>query len=181
MITAGVTLTGALLTLLYSVLRDRYERKRHSRQIELDERRAKLEEAKLALELYNLREAKIFEARLETYRDVFVALMPLAKREIKSLTPEQALAIEQNLKEVFYYKVSHCMSTDSIEKLTKLRDALLEFADGNLTTDDILKARLELLQSLHRDLGRTGSYLGDNPPLLQIDTQVTENYLRSQK
>ena len=177
-ITASVTLTGVLLTLFYSLLRERYENKRHNRQIEIDERRAKFDEAKLAIELYNTRETKIFEARLNSYRDLFSVLMPLEKRAIPNLTSESALEIEKNLKEVFYCKVSHSLSAESIETLTNLRDSLITFSKGSIPAEKIGDVRRELLRSLHRDLGRMGSYLGENDPLTKNDVRVTETILR---
>jgi len=160
-ITASVTISGIILTVVYSVLHDRTENKR------------------LAVELYNQREIKIFEARLESYREIFSALMPLEKRAVSTLTPEGAIEIEQQLKVAFYVKASHCMSTESIENLTILRDSLILFSQGSLEAEKLKDIRLNLLRSLHRDLGRTGFYLGSHKPLAETDSKNIEKILES--
>ena len=137
------------------------EHKRHDRQMELEERHTKLDERRLAAELYSQRQLKTFEARLNSYTSLFESIMPLDKRTAYELTPEQALEVEKNIREAFYVKTSHCISSESIEQSTILRDALIEFSKGKLNAENLRDIRRDLLRSLHKDLGRTGFYLGN--------------------
>jgi uncharacterized membrane-anchored protein YhcB (DUF1043 family) len=176
-ITASVTLAGAVLTLLYSLLKERFENKRHNRQLELEERRAKLDERRLAIELHNERELKIFEARLESYRNVFAPLRYLEKRAIDDLSSEKAVEVERLLRNTFYVEASHSLSANSIEAITNLRDSLIAYSKGKLEAEKLRDIRLELLRSLHRDLGRTGFYLGDHRPLMETDSKTITKML----
>jgi uncharacterized membrane-anchored protein YhcB (DUF1043 family) len=172
-ITASVTLAGVLLTLIYSLFHERAEDKRHQRQIELEERRARLEENRLAIELYNQREIALFESRIENYPALFNALMPLAKRELPQLTPEGALEIEKHLKELTYGKVSSCASADALQRVSDLRDTLVLFAKHEADIETINKRRLELFHAVHRDLGRGAHpYLGREEPQIVQDRRV---------
>ena len=178
-VAAAGTIIGALLTFWYGLLKERFEDKRHARQMEIEERRAKFAERRLAIDLRNQREMKIFEARLASYLDVFSPLMFLEKRALPTLTPDKAVEIERLLKKAFYSKVSHCMSASAIEALTALRDTLIRYSKGAATVEDVRNSRLRLLQELHRDLGRSGYYLGNNPPLTETDRKEIDALLRA--
>ena len=173
-ITASVTLAGAILTVIYSFFHERAESKRHSRQLEIEEQRAKLEENRIKFELHNQRQIKIFGARLESYPKLFEVLMALEKRALPSLTPEKALEIEARLRECAYVQVSHCLSTDSFQALTDLRDSLILFANQEIESSQLREKRLALLQALHQDLGREGPWLGPRPSLLEKDQSLLE-------
>jgi len=173
-ITAGVTLAGAILTAVYSFFHERAESKRHNRQLEIEERRAKLEENRIKFELHNQRQIKIFEARLESYPKLFEVLMTLEKRALPNLTPEKALEIEARLRECAYAKVSHCLSTGSFQALTDLRDSLILFSNQKIESGQLRDKRLALLQALHQDLGREGPWLGLRPSLLEKDRNLLE-------
>ena len=166
-----ITICGTILTGVYTLLNSLIEHKRHNRLLELEERHAKLDERRLAAELYNQRQLKIFEARLNSYTILFEAIMPLDKRTAYELTPEQALEIEKNIREAFYVKTSHCISSESIEQTAVLRDALVEFSKGKLDAEKLRDVRRDLLRSLHKDLGRTGFYLGNYKPLADEDSE----------
>lgn len=168
-ITAGVTLAGAILTAIYSFFHERAESKRHNRQLEIEEQGAKLEETRIRFALHNQRQIKIFEARLESYPKLYEALMALEKRALPNLTPEKALEIEASLRECAYVKVGHCLSTDSFQALTDLRDSLILFANQEIGTGHLRDKRLALLEALHQDLGREGPWLGTLPSLLEKD------------
>ena len=66
-ITASVTVVVAVFTFIYNLLHERAENKRFQRQLELEERRSNFDRNRLAIELYNQREIRLFEARLENY------------------------------------------------------------------------------------------------------------------
>ncbi len=174
-----ITICGTILTGVYTLLNSLVEHKRHNRLLELEERHAKLDERRLAAELYSQRQLKIFEARLNSYATLFESIMPLDKRTAYELTPEQALEVEKNLREAFYVKTSHCISSESIEQSTILRDALVEFSKGILDAEKLRDIRRDLLRSLHKDLGRTGFYLGDYKPLVDEDADIINAIIRS--
>ena len=163
MITSAITLSGIILTMVYNWFKIRTENRR------------------LAVELYNQREIRIFEARLESYREIFAALMHLEKRAIPGLTAEKALEIEEMLKQAFYVKASHCMSTDAIENVTILRDSLIKFAEGELEAERLHNIRRDVLRSLHRDLGRTGFYLGPYEHIVTSDRKNIEKLLKGKR
>jgi hypothetical protein len=104
--------------------------------------------------------------------------MPLARLAVPDLTPEKALAVENGLKEALYNEVGHCLSADAMEALGVLRDSLRQFAKGTADSEQILKTRLELLRSLHRDLGRSGHYLGKQEPLIETDRRLHKTILQ---
>ncbi len=54
----------------------------------MEESGAKLEEKKLIIELYNQREIKIFEARLENYPELYKVLLKTGAGNLKKITPE---------------------------------------------------------------------------------------------
>lgn len=154
-----ITLGGILLTTVYSFFRDRIQNRR------------------LAAELYNQRELMIFEARLDSYREIFAVLMLLETRAIPKLTPNKAIKIEKQLKEAFYIKTSHSMSAESIEYTAILRDSLISYSQGTLEAEKLKDIRFNLMSSLHKDLGRTGWYIGSNKPLMEEDTKNIDNLL----
>jgi hypothetical protein len=96
--------------------------------------------------------------------------MPLASREISNLTAENAVEVEERLKEVGYTVVSSCLSASSSERLAALRDSLAQFAKGDVEGEEISRRRIELFQALHRDLGR-----GDHYYLGPYDPQILED------
>jgi len=103
--------------------------------------------------------------------------MYLEKRAVPDLSPEKAVEIEMLLKEAFYTKASHSLSANSIEAITVLRDSLIAYSQGILEAEELKDIRLELLRSLHRDLGRTGFYLGANEPLTETDRKTIDKML----
>ena len=172
-IAGSVTLAGAVLTFIHSLLRERTESNRHQRQIELEERRAKLEEVQLAGELYNQREIRLFEARIRSYPALFEALMPLGSRDRPTLTPEKALEIESVLKEMSYYTVSSCASADSLGRLSELRNTLVQFAAQEAGVEEVGDKWIQLLRTLHVDLGRSDHFYVDNlDPQIVRDSRV---------
>ncbi|MCI5125219.1 MAG: hypothetical protein D3925_12285 [Candidatus Electrothrix sp. AR5] len=166
-ITASVTLAVIIIGFVYNLLRQRSEQLRYKHTLELEKRRAQLEESKLAIELYNQRQSKIFDLRLQHYPKLFEILMLLDKSALLKITPEKTKAVEQSLKECSYTVLSHCASTETLKFLAELRDFLLEFAEGIINAEQLRKKRIELLQSLHKDLGRTGFYIGEQPALIE--------------
>jgi len=173
-ITASITLAGVILTAVYNFFHERAESNRHSRQIEIEERRAKIEENRIKIELHNQRQIRIFEARLESYPKLFEVLMALEKRALPTLTPREAREIEARLRECAYAQVSHCLSTDSFQALTDLRDSLILFANQKIGSSQLKEKRLALLQALHQDLGREGTWLGSRPSLFEKDQILLE-------
>lgn len=171
-ITASVTIAGAILTVVYSFFHEHAENRRHSQQLEIEVRREKLDENRLAIELYNQREIRLFEVRLQVYPEVYKTLMGLASRDLLNLSASQALEIEKQLKEIAYTKVSACISAKSLESLTNLRDTLALFAKNEAGIEEVRDKRIELFQTLHKDLGRTGHYLGEHEPQIVTDRRV---------
>jgi len=172
MITAGVTITGIILTAIYNFFHERVENRRHNQQLEIEARREKLDENRLAIELYNQREIRLFEARLNTYPLLYEALIGLASRDLPSLTEAKALEIEKRLKEIVYTRVSSCISANSLECLINLRDTLVLFAKNEAKIGDVKSKKIELFHTLHKDLGRTGNYLGEHEPQIFTDRRV---------
>jgi predicted component of type VI protein secretion system len=78
-ISAIVAFFAALLTALVSYFRERSEREKWKRTLELEERRIKNEEYRRTLELNNLREIELHKVRLRTYPEVFSALTKLSE------------------------------------------------------------------------------------------------------
>jgi len=174
-IAASVTFIVAVITLLYNLLHERAENKRFQRQLEIEERRAKLDKSKLAIELYNQREIRLFEARLENYPTLYERLMPLASRDIDQITPEQVLEIEGQLKIIAYTSVSSCISANTLEALTELRNTLAQYAHGEIQLNEIKGKRISLFQAMHRDLARSDHhYLGPYKPQFAKDHDIHE-------
>ena len=176
-----VTICGTILTGVHALFVSWMEHKRYARMLALEERRAQLEERRLAVELYNQQRLKIFSARLASYASVFEAIMPLDRYMVNELTPEGALEIESRLRDAVYIKTSNCMSTESMERATILRDALVKFSKGELDVGALRDIRRDLLRSLHRDLGRTGAYLGDLSVLIDDDAKRIQSLLKAEE
>lgn len=172
-ITASVTFVVAVFTLIYNLLHERAENKRFQRQLEIEEHRSNFDKNRLAIELYNQREIRLFDARLENYPLLYEQLMYLASRDINALKPEQVIKLEKKLKEIAYTKVSSCISATSLEALTNLRNVLAQYAKGEALVSDVTEKRIALFQSMHRDLGRLDhSYLGPYEPQIIKDRNV---------
>ena len=107
--------------------------------------------------------------------------MPLTSRDLPTLTSDEALEIEKSITECIYTKVSHCLSTDSLVAATNLRESLIQYANQTIGIDDLKEKRLDLLRSLHKDLGRLGHYLGSYEPLIETDQRFHKSVLDTSK
>lgn len=88
---AVFTFFAALITALVNFYREKSERVRWGRTLELEERRIKHEENKWALELNNQRELELHKMRLRTYPEVFSLLNQLSHFNIDGLSEGQIL------------------------------------------------------------------------------------------
>jgi hypothetical protein len=176
-ITAATAISGTIITLVYSILRQRFENKKHTQQIDLENRRSNFEEKKLTIELYNQRELKLFEERLKVSPQISELLLPLTKRLLTELTPEKALELAGKIRECYYTKIYHCMSTEVLVALNALQSSLFKFSENKLKKDDLYETAIDVHRALHKDLGRTGLYLGGHTPQFKDDIQKHKSIL----
>lgn len=168
-ITASAAIAGTALTVVHNIFRQKHEQQKYKQQIKLENSRFNFEEKRLAIELYNQRELKIFEERLKSIPTLSQLLLPLAKRSLSELTPEKALDIESKIRECIFTKIYHCMSTEALEALNVLNSSLVRFSENKLDRDELHEKAISVHRVLHKDLGRTGSYLGGISPQYQED------------
>jgi len=170
-ITASVTLAGSILTIVYSVFRQRHEDKKYLQQLELDQKKVNFAEKKLAIELFNQRELKIFEARLKAMPKLSQLLIPLSKRLLPEFTSEKALELEQKIRYCIYNDIYHCASTELLQALGELQSSLVSYTENQTSKEKLNEISHKVHNSMHRDLGRTEDYLGDLQVLYTEDLQ----------
>lgn len=166
------TFFGALLTILMNFYRERSEREKWRRTLELEERKIKHEENKWTLELNNQRELELMKSRLSSYPEVFASLGKLSHHNIKSLSRENILELSDKFNSYGYGLSGLCMLPDTRDAAFVLRDYLKLFADKRVNDYDVMGGpRTDLIELMRRDLSHDRSVWRDYKPLIQINRE----------
>jgi hypothetical protein len=151
-VSAVVTLCGALLVAIVNYYRERSERERAKTTLELEKRRLQLEAVKWALELNNQREVELHRMRLQTYPEVFTGLASLSHHEVPPITKEQALVLADKLNVWGYGAAGLCMLPDTRDAMFVVRDRLVKFSCGEIGVEELLGGpRTDLIELMRRD------------------------------
>lgn len=183
-----IALLGALFTLFAAVLatlvnfyRERSEKQKWQRTVELEERRFSHEKSRWALELNSLRETELYKLRLQVYPEVFAALASLSQYNIHDFDHNSALALSQKLNEWGYNRVGLCMLPETRDALFVLRDYCLAFAKGQIRgIEDIIPPRTTLIELIRRDLSHDYSQRRDFKSLLEVNREQLQRILDQQ-
>lgn len=173
---AVFTFFAALATILASYLRERSERQKWHRTLQLEERRIRHEELKWALDLNNQREIELHRMRLRTYPKVFELIVPLSRCNIFLLDKERIEKLANQFNEIGYGEAGICMLPDTREAVFTLRDALFGLARKEVSAEDVMRGpRTDLAELLRRDSNHDWS------PWRQFKTLIDANRERIQK
>jgi hypothetical protein len=115
LIGALFTFFAALLTALMNFYKERFEKEKWRRTMQLEEQRFNHEKNRWALELTNLREMELFKQRFQEYPALFGALAAVSSHNLKGFTPEKSLELANKLNELGYGKAGLCMLPDTRE------------------------------------------------------------------
>ena len=102
-----IALTGALLTFfasafatLVNYFRERSEKQKWKRTLDIEERRIKHEENRWSLELNSQREMELYKIRLRTYPEVFALLEKLSHYHIEQFDEKYLKDIADQLRDL---------------------------------------------------------------------------------
>ena len=185
---AILTLFAALLTAFVTWLRDRSEKQRWSRTLELErekwERQAQLEQQRFdherqrwTIELNSQREAELHKLRLQTYPKLFELLSSLAVYSRDGLTAEQIGALADSFNEFGYNAAGLAMLSETRDTLFSVRDLCRAFASGTASMKELHRARTDLIEFLRRDCSHDRSVWRDSKSLLEINREDMERRL----
>jgi hypothetical protein len=176
------TFFAALLTTLVNFYRERSEREKWHRTLELEERRIRHEENKWALELNNWREMELYKMRLRTYPEVFSALERLSMQNIPHLSENEIMELVDKLNKWGYGEPGLCMVPDTRDAIWVLRDYLKLFAQKKVSAKVIRGGpRTDLIELMRRDLSHDPSKWRDYKPLIAINRERIRVLLEGDK
>ena len=172
LIGALFTFFAALLTALVNFYKERFEKEKWRRTMELEEQRFNHEKNRWALELTNLREMELFKQRFHEYPELFALLATLSSHNLQGFKPEKALTLADKLNGLGYGKVGLCMLPDTREAIFILRDYLKAFAATRLTDAEMMiSPRTDLIELMRRDLSHDRSRWRDYKSLIEINRE----------
>lgn len=174
-----IALTGALLTFFASVFatlvnyfRERSEKQKWKRTLDIEERRIKHEENRWSLELNSQREMELYKVRLRTYPEVFALLERLSHYHIEQFDEKYLKGIADRLNEFGYGDVGLCMLADTHETVFDLRRHIEKYLRQEIDIKELLRGpRNNLIELMRRDLNHSWSVWQDIKPLMNINIQ----------
>lgn len=180
---ALITLFAALLATLIDYYRERSEKERWCRtleleaekwrrNVELEEQRLRHEEVKWALDLNNEREIALHEMRLRTYPEVLTALGKLSHHNLHLLTEEQMLELADKFNAWGYGDAGLCMLPDTRDAVFVLRRSLVKAANKEIEIEDVMRGpRTDLVELLRRDANHDWSRWRDLETLTDVNRE----------
>lgn len=174
-----IALTGALLTFfasafatLVNYFRERSEKQKWKRTLDIEERRIKHEENRWSLELNSQREMELYKIRLRTYPEVFALLEKLSHYHIEQFDEKYLKDIAEQLNRFGYGDVGLCMLADTHETVFDLRRHIEKYLRQEITVKELLRGpRNDLIELMRRDLNHSWSVWQDIKPLMDINIQ----------
>ena len=174
-----IALTGALLTFFASVFatlvnyfRERSEKQKWKRTLDIEERRIKHEENRWSLELNSQREMELYKVRLRTYPEVFALLEKLSHYHIEQFDEKYLKDIADQLNKFGYGDVGLCMLADTHETVFDLRRHIEKYLRQEINVKELLRGpRNNLIELMRRDLNHGWSVWQDIKPLMDINIQ----------
>jgi hypothetical protein len=177
-ISAIVAFFAALLTALVSYFRERSEKEKWRRTLELEERRVKNEEYKWTLELNNQREIEVHKVRLRAYPEVFGALTKLSSYNLGQFDEKLAQELADKFTEWGYGEAGLCMLPDTRDALFALRQILIGFLDKNISKEEAIhllsgtqSIRIDLIELMRRDFNHEWSQWRNIKPLIDMNRE----------
>ena len=174
-----IALIGALLTFFASVFatlvnyfRERSEKQKWKRTLDIEERRIKHEENRWSLELNSQREMELYKVRLRTYPAVFSLLEKLSHYHIEEFDEKYLKEITDQLNKFGYGDVGLCMLADTHETVFDLRRHIEKYLRQEINVKELLRGpRNNLIELMRRDLNHGWSVWQDIKPLMDINIQ----------
>lgn len=153
LIGAIVTTCISIITIIFNFYKERAEKEKWKRTLELEERKITHDENKWAFELIINREIKLFEKRIETYPKLFLLLNIFSKTKLKNVQKSEIVELINKLDGHVYGEIGLYMLSDTRDALVKFRNDCLKCLDGQLEFKYMrFGTRTELLELMRRDL-----------------------------
>lgn len=182
LIGAVTTISAAILTAVVHFFRERSEREKWKRTLELEERRIVHEENRWALELNHHRELELFKMRLKTYPEIFAALEQISHYHQDEITDEIVRALADKLNNWGYSDAGLCMLADTRKALFSMRKNLVKFLRNEMDKEEIMHgARQDLIELMRRDLNHSWSLYREFDPLTAEDSERIRKILKNEK
>jgi hypothetical protein len=185
-ISAIVAFFAALLTALVSYFRERSEREKWKRTLELEERRIKNEEYRRTLELNNLREIELHKVRLRTYPEVFSALTKLSSYNLLQFDEKIAQELVGEFTEWGYGEAGLCMLPDTRDALFALRQILIRVLDKDISEERAIhllsgtqSIRIDLIELMRRDFNHEWSQWRNIKPLIDMNREKYQKLIEA--
>lgn len=183
-----IALASALLTFfasafatLVNYFRERSEKQKWKRTLDIEERRIKHEENRWSLELNSQREMELYKARLRTYPEVFALLEKLSHYHIEKFDEKYLKDIAGQLNKFGYSDVGLCMLADTHETVFDLRRHIEKYLRQEIDIKALLRGpRNDLIELMRRDLNHSWSVWQDIKPLMDINVQDMVNQQQNQ-
>jgi hypothetical protein len=149
---ALITFCGSALAAVINLLRERSDRRRWERELQLEEKRIDHERNRWAIELTRERELELFRQRILAYPSLMDALEPLGEQGEKQITEVELDALAEKLNSFGYGAAGLYMLPDTRRTLFILRDRCRSRADGKTSIEEIRRVRTDLIERMRRDL-----------------------------
>jgi hypothetical protein len=167
-----VTFFAAFLTTVVSFFRERSEKEKWKRTLELEERRLKHEENRWVLELNNQREMELHKMRLQTYPEVFAALGQLSSYNIDQRNESQLMELADRFNQWGYGEAGLCMLPDTREAVFLLRDSIVKLAKNEVNPFHVVNStRVDVIELMRRDLNHDWSLWRQFKPLIDVNRE----------
>ena len=181
LISAVVTFCISLITILFNFYRERFEKEKWKRTIELEERKIIHDENKWAFELIINREIKLFEQRIEKYPKLFSLLNIFSKTRLSVVKNSDIEKLINQLDNHIYGEIGLCMLSDTRDSLIKFRNDCLKCLDGKIELKDMrYGSRTELLELIRRDLSHDLRF-HDYKSLINVERDQISDILKIPK